>query len=1300
MGAQLGVEGENVVLSIFTGGWMCSSSHPTTTTPPHLLPPPHFIPMTDATSIPSAREPMTVASLLAEHSGDPSLALATLLARHNELIGQHASLRSEKDAAEKAAERSAMENQQLWRSFKGSGGSPRPPIAPRQNSNPSGNGSLGGAGTSAATVGNLPRRGNSGHELNPEPSGLVGAGGPSDSSSRSQDDSTLSPVSTSTRSETNTPPPVFAFSPNPHASVGSQSSLRKAASLDTGRRGSGGPAGEELSNDQFSSTGMRSFSEDKSYVSSKLPTSVSMPLIPSPDISAGGAPNANGYAARKYLPSIIPVSPLQVGSSHQTGSDSVASSPRGDRYSPNLASPTSPDPYQLQLPNSSDTRRARTPSNHSSSSLGSGSVASTSAVVDERTSGTGRLEPLTEAATSRTASPEEVRKLPPVLAPPKDYSAPQPPLSPTSPTHDFQRSPPAPEQRKLSITAGGTHSSSSQLESASPSHSRSLSSGLPAVPPTPTATRPTLYPAFFPFTRIRITSSNIKPKDKGKEIVSFLADVTVTVPPESDPDGLGGKASWRIEKPYSDFVALDAAVRGKKVNKSELKSLGSLPDKTFFKDHAPYKSDQRKTILERYLQTLLLAPLRDRTAVCAFFNSDVTEEPTALPGSAGGIEGWLTKRGRNFGGWQTRYYVLANGSLSYYETRDGQKLGEIPLTNAAIGRQSSRAADTGDDSYLHAFLVRTTTRGSGGDKDQEADHILCAESDEARDAWVTALTSLQAQPPNVGRASTSASFDREREPSSKPSALHLHTRQRSAGSTSGPSGPPQPDAAPTPHNTGRKGSTELPSSVSLPIGLDMMSGESSKRTTSAQGQNSEPRPTQLQLPSAGGRGAPSGSNGSTSANGSSKSSSHHQDRPVSPDSRRGDAHKIVTSQVSGPMNAAPMPSGYDFKKAERIKKTKSSFWNFSRSNGPDKPLGPTLPTIAQRPVFGVPLKEAVAVSRIRPGLELPAVVYRCVEYLEAKNAESEEGIFRLSGSTNVIRVLKDRFNAEGDVQLLNSNEYYDPHAVAGLLKAYLRELPVHILTRELHPEFLKVIELQDRKDRVNALGKLVARLPIEEYTLFRFLLALSLVTDCDEKLTMPVLSALPFLLPDLCSIAQNAEVSKMNLRNLGIVFSPTLAIPPPLFSLLLSEFDLVFAVDGSTGLSRPIMVDGGSSLPADDAPCDEDTLDPRRKKRASNEDHAPNNRNSQLYEATGAAQLMERESSRAKLRVQEGESEIDADQFNEAHEDAAEDSNYLAPPSAQSQSSGSPPSTDNSPDTPSFGLPASPRPGASFNIRS
>jgi RalA-binding protein 1 len=41
---------------------------------------------------------------------------------------------------------------------------------------------------------------------------------------------------------------------------------------------------------------------------------------------------------------------------------------------------------------------------------------------------------------------------------------------------------------------------------------------------------------------------------------------------------------------------------------------------------------------------------------------------------------------------------------------------------------------------------------------------------------------------------------------------------------------------------------------------------------------------------------------------------------------------------------------------------------------------------------------------------LPAIVFRCIEYLEAKKAAEEEGIYRLSGSSAVIKALKDRFN--------------------------------------------------------------------------------------------------------------------------------------------------------------------------------------------------------------------------------------------------------------------------------------------------
>lgn len=43
------------------------------------------------------------------------------------------------------------------------------------------------------------------------------------------------------------------------------------------------------------------------------------------------------------------------------------------------------------------------------------------------------------------------------------------------------------------------------------------------------------------------------------------------------------------------------------------------------------------------------------------------------------------------------------------------------------------------------------------------------------------------------------------------------------------------------------------------------------------------------------------------------------------------------------------------------------------------------------------------------------------------------------------------------MDLLASDEYWDPHAIAGLLKSFLRELPASILTRDLHLKFLAVI---------------------------------------------------------------------------------------------------------------------------------------------------------------------------------------------------------------------------------------------------
>lgn len=39
---------------------------------------------------------------------------------------------------------------------------------------------------------------------------------------------------------------------------------------------------------------------------------------------------------------------------------------------------------------------------------------------------------------------------------------------------------------------------------------------------------------------------------------------------------------------------------------------------------------------------------------------------------------------------------------------------------------------------------------------------------------------------------------------------------------------------------------------------------------------------------------------------------------------------------------------------------------------------------------------------------------------------------------------------------MNNDEYYDVHAVAGLLKLYLRELPTNVLTTDRREEFVRV----------------------------------------------------------------------------------------------------------------------------------------------------------------------------------------------------------------------------------------------------
>lgn len=132
------------------------------------------------------------------------------------------------------------------------------------------------------------------------------------------------------------------------------------------------------------------------------------------------------------------------------------------------------------------------------------------------------------------------------------------------------------------------------------------------------------------------------------------------------------------------------------------------------------------------------------------------------------------------------------------------------------------------------------------------------------------------------------------------------------------------------------------------------------------------------------------------------------------------------------------------------------------------------------------------------------------------------------------------------MDLLNAEEYYDIHAVSGLLKMWFRELPGNVLTNELLKEFLNVMDLIDRRERIHELGRLVSLLPLANYTLLR---------------TLSV---------HLIRVVQNAGQNKMTMRNVGIVFSATLGIPTGILHLLLAEFDYIFwTSDGNSNSNNP-----------------------------------------------------------------------------------------------------------------------------------
>ncbi|XP_007572810.1 rho GTPase-activating protein 44-like isoform X4 [Poecilia formosa] len=165
-------------------------------------------------------------------------------------------------------------------------------------------------------------------------------------------------------------------------------------------------------------------------------------------------------------------------------------------------------------------------------------------------------------------------------------------------------------------------------------------------------------------------------------------------------------------------------------------------------------------------------------------------------------------------------------------------------------------------------------------------------------------------------------------------------------------------------------------------------------------------------------------------------------------------------------------------------------------------------TWVEKPCYGKPLEEHLALS----GRDIAFPIEACVTML-LECGMQEEGLFRIAPSASKLKKLK----ASLDCGVLDVQEFStDPHAIAGALKSYLRELPEPLMTFELYNDWIQASNIQDQEKRLQALLGACEKLPCANNNNFKYLIKF------------------------LSKLTEYQDVNKMTPGNIAIVLGPNL----------------------------------------------------------------------------------------------------------------------------------------------------------------
>ncbi|KAL0983948.1 hypothetical protein UPYG_G00135080 [Umbra pygmaea] len=166
----------------------------------------------------------------------------------------------------------------------------------------------------------------------------------------------------------------------------------------------------------------------------------------------------------------------------------------------------------------------------------------------------------------------------------------------------------------------------------------------------------------------------------------------------------------------------------------------------------------------------------------------------------------------------------------------------------------------------------------------------------------------------------------------------------------------------------------------------------------------------------------------------------------------------------------------------------------------------------EKPAFGTALDEHLKRSSREIALPIEACVMMLLE-----TGMKEEGLFRIAAGASKLKKLK----AALDCSTSQLEEFYsDPHAVAGALKSYLRELPEPLMTFQLYDEWIQASSVSDPDKRLQALWVVCDQLPKNNKANLRYLVKF------------------------LSKLVQDSDVNKMTPSNIAIVLGPNLLWAP------------------------------------------------------------------------------------------------------------------------------------------------------------